>query len=148
MAVALAGFSGLFAALRGARGQGFEASERGALLFMLAASLGAAVLSLLPIPLFLFGLAEPTVWLIACLALAVFLVSITTWAARSVNLVRFPMVFWPLFSMSCVFTLLQLVGVAGLFGLPRAAVFAAGLWYLILTAAAQFFTQAVVATRS
>jgi len=46
------------------------------------------------------------------------------------------------------FTVLQFLGVAGLFGLPRAAVFAAGHWWLIVVAATQFLAQAVAATRS
>jgi hypothetical protein len=46
------------------------------------------------------------------------------------------------------FTVLQFLGVAGLFGLPREAVFAAGLWWLILMAAIQFLAQAAAATRS
>jgi hypothetical protein len=37
---------------------------------------------------------------------------------------------------------------AGLFALPRSAVFAAGLSWLISSAAIQFLTQAVAATRS
>ena len=64
-------------------------------------------------------------------------------ASRSV-----PGVFWTLTSIALLFTLLQFVGAMGIFGVPRAAAFAAGLWWLILSAATQFFVQAVATTRS
>jgi len=148
VAVGLAGFSGLFAAFRRGRGEQFGEGERHALLFMLAVSLGAAVLSLTPIPLLLFGIPESIVWLIACLSLGVFLAGISTWATRLRRLARFPRLFWPLLSLTWGFTILQFLGVAALFGLPRPAVFASGLWWLIVGAAIQFFAQAVAASRS
>jgi hypothetical protein len=149
VAVALAGFSGLFAAFRRGRGEQFIESERQALLVMLTASLGAAVLSLAPVPLLLFGISESIVWLIACLSLGIFLAGATIWGTRSGRtLTRFPKVFWVLVALSWSFAVLQFLGVAGLFGLPRPAVFAAGLWWLIFSAAIQFLLQAVAATRS
>jgi hypothetical protein len=149
VAVALAGFSGLFAAFRRGRGEQFVESERQALLFMLTASLGAAVISLAPVPLLLFGISESIVWLIACLSLGIFLASANIWAIRSGRtLTRVPKLFWTLVSFSWGFTVLQFLGVAGLFELPRSAVFAAGLWWLIFGAAIQFLIQAVAATRS
>lgn len=119
-----------------------------ALLFMLTASLGAAVLSLLPLPLLLFGIADSTVWLIGCVALGIFLATTSIWGIRFAQLARFPAAFWTLISIAAGFTLLQVVGAFGLFALPRVAIFAAGLWWLILSAALQFFIQAVAATRS
>ena len=148
VAVTLAGFSGLFAAFRRGRGDQFTDTERHALLFMLTTSLGAAVLSLAPLPLFLFGIPESVVWLIGCFSLGLFLIVISAWATRRGRLSRFPRLFWTIVPLAWGFTMLQFLGVAGLFGLPRAAVFAAGLWWLILTAAIQFIAQAVAATRS
>ena len=148
VAVALAGFSGLFAAFRRGRGEQFTETERQALLFMIAASLGAAVLSLAPLPLLLFGIPESIVWLIGCFSLGLFLIVISAWATRSGRLSRFRRLFWSLMPLAWGFTVLQFLGVAGLFGLPRAAVFAAGLWWLILMASIQFLAQAVAATRS
>ena len=106
------------------------------------------MLSLAPIPLLLFGIPASIVWLIACLSLGFFLAGISIWATRLGRLTRFPRLFWPLVSLSWGFTILQFLGVAALFGLPRPAVFAAGLWWLIVGAAIQFFTQAVAASRS
>jgi hypothetical protein len=116
---------------------------------MLVASLGAAVISLAPIPLLLFGISESKVRLIGCVFLGTFLAAASLWATRSGGrLARFPKVFWTALSVSWGFTALQLVGVAGLFGLPRPAVFAAGLWWLVFLASTQFLAQAVAATRS
>ncbi len=70
------------------------------------------------------------------------------WGTRSARVARFPIVFWTLTSIAWGFTLLQFVGATGLLGLPRVAVFAAGLWWLILSAALQFFVQALATTRS
>lgn len=70
------------------------------------------------------------------------------WGTRSARVTRFPMVFWTLTSIAWVVTLLQFVAAAGLLGFPRIAVFALGLWWLVLSAAIQFFVQAVAATRS
>ena len=146
VAVALAGFSGLFAVFRRGRGEQLAETERQALLVMLAVSLGAAVLSLAPLPLLLFGMPESIVWLLACLSLGLFVACIATFAARGRSLSRFPKLFLTLLCLTWGFAVLQFVGVAGL--LPRAAVFAAGLWWLIFGASIQFFLQAVAATRS
>ena len=115
---------------------------------MLTASLGAAVLSLLPLPLLLFGIPASMVWLIGCVALGVFMAATSIWGTRFAQVARFPAAFWTLASIAWGFTLLQFVGAIGLFGLPRVAIFAAGLWWLILSAAVQFFVQAVAATRA
>ena len=115
---------------------------------MLVASLGTAILALLPYPLFLYGLSEATVWLVGCLSLGVFMAATSAWGARSARLARFPGVFWTLVVVAWALTLLQFIAVSGLLALPRAAVFATGLWWLVLSASMQFIVQAVAATRS
>jgi hypothetical protein len=147
IAVALAGFSGLFAALRRGGGHDFSEIERSALVRLLVASLGTTILSFSPIPLLHLGLAEPAVWNIGCLLLGTFMTGIILWMAASRPTVRFPKLLWSLLSITLVFAGLQFVSVAGLFALPGFGVFVAGLWWLIAVSAMQFLLQVIASTR-
>jgi hypothetical protein len=146
VAVALAGFSGLFVALRTGR-EALSHVERQALLLMLTLSLGAAVISLAPIPLLLFGVPEPLVWLAGCLSMGVLLAVVAGWTTRVRRSSRFPKITWAVLSVTWGFVFLQVVGAGGLFGVPRPAAFAAGLWWAISAAAIQFIFQVVATTR-
>ncbi len=70
VAVTLAGFAGLIAALAGASHQGLPPRQRIAFWLVLATSLATLILSFLPRVLFNFGLSEPTSWRICCGVLA------------------------------------------------------------------------------
>ncbi len=62
LAVALAGFSGLIAAIRTAAPDGWYPRDIWSLSWMFGASIGALVLSLLPLWLNLFGWSDETVY--------------------------------------------------------------------------------------
>jgi hypothetical protein len=70
VAVTLAGFAGMIAALAGASHQGLPRRQRIAFWLVLATSLATLILSFLPRVLFNFGLSEPTSWRICCGVLA------------------------------------------------------------------------------
>jgi hypothetical protein len=70
VAVTLAGFAGLIAALAGASHQGLPPRQRIAFWLVLGTSLATLILSFLPRVLFNFGLSEPTCWRICCGVLA------------------------------------------------------------------------------
>jgi len=70
VAVTLAGFAGLIAALAGASHQGLPRRQRIAFWLVLATSLATLILSFLPRVLFNFGVSEPTSWRICCGVLA------------------------------------------------------------------------------
>ena len=74
IAVALAGFSGLVVATRGASPTGWHPRDIWSLSWMFGASIGALFLALLPILLFFFRLREAAVWTIASLVMAAFMV--------------------------------------------------------------------------
>lgn len=74
IAVALAGFSGLVVATRGASPTGWHPRDIWSLSWMFGASIGALFLALLPILLSFFRLGEEAVWTIANLVMAAFMV--------------------------------------------------------------------------
>ena len=148
VAVALAGFSGLFAALRHGGDRVLTEIERNALIRLLTVSLGAAILSLAPTPLLLLGVAEPTVWDIGCLLLGAFTVGALAWIAATRPVVRFPKLLWLMLSLTLGVGAFQFGSVADLFALPSSGVFAAGLWWLIVISALQFLLQAIASTRT
>ena len=74
IAVALAGFSGLVVATRGASPTGWSTRDIWSLTWMFGASLGALFLALLPILLFFLGLQPEVIWTGASLLMAAFMV--------------------------------------------------------------------------
>jgi hypothetical protein len=85
LAVALAGFSGLIAAIRTAAPGGWYPRDIWSLSWMLGASIGALVLSLLPLWLGLFAWSDETVCRVACLVAAVTIgsfVGVMAWTGR------------------------------------------------------------------
>ena len=74
IAVALAGFSGLVVATRGASPSGWSPRDTWSLAGMFGASIGALFLALLPSLLFFLRLPTETVWMLASVFLAAFLI--------------------------------------------------------------------------
>jgi hypothetical protein len=74
IAVALAGFSGLVVATRGASPTGWHPRDIWSLSWMFGTSIGALFLALLPILLFFFRLREEAIWTLANLVMAAFMV--------------------------------------------------------------------------
>ena len=74
IAVALAGFSGLVVATRGASPRGWTRRDNWSLAGMFGASLGALFLALLPILLFFLRLRPEVVWTVASVFMAAFMV--------------------------------------------------------------------------
>lgn len=88
LAVALAGFSGLIAAIRTAAPDGWYPRDIWSLSWMLGASIGALVLSLLPLWLSLFAWPDETVYRISCAVAAVSIgsfVGVMAWTGRSLT---------------------------------------------------------------
>ena len=85
LAVALAGFSGLIAAIRTAAPDGWYPRDIWSLSWMLGASIGALVLSLLPLWLALFAWPDETVYRVSSAVAAVTIgsfVSVMAWTGR------------------------------------------------------------------
>src|SRR3954469_12102208 len=74
IAVALAGFSGLVVATRGASPSGWSPRDTWSLAGMFGASIGALFLALLPSLFFFLRLPTETVWALASLFMAAFLI--------------------------------------------------------------------------
>lgn len=93
IAVALAGFSGLIAAIRTAAPEGWHPRDIWSLSWMLGASIGALVLALLPLWLALFGWSEELVYRVssafAFLYIGTF-VCVMAWAGRRLTLKGHP----------------------------------------------------------
>lgn len=70
VAVTLAGFAGLIAALAGVSHQGLPPRQQIAFWLVIGSSLATLMLSFIPRVLFNFGLSEPTSWRICCGVLA------------------------------------------------------------------------------
>ena len=93
IAVALAGFSGLIAAIRTAAPEGWHPRDIWSLSWMLGASIGALVLALLPLWLALFGWSEELVYRVSsCLAFLFIgtFVCVMLWAGRRLTLKGHP----------------------------------------------------------
>lgn len=85
LAVALAGFSGLIAAIRTAAADGWSPRDIWSLSWMLGASIGALVLSLLPLWLSLFEWSDETVYRVSSAVAAVSIgsfVGVMAWTGR------------------------------------------------------------------
>ena len=93
IAVALAGFSGLIAAIRTAAPEGWHPRDIWSLSWMLGASIGALVLALLPLWLALFGWSEELVYrassALAFLYIGTF-VCVMAWSGRRLTLTGYP----------------------------------------------------------
>ena len=91
--VALAGFSGLIAAIRTAAPEGWHPRDIWSLSWMLGASIGALVLSLLPLWLSLFGGPDEIVYRIASAVAALYigtLVCVLGWSGHRLTAAGFP----------------------------------------------------------
>jgi hypothetical protein len=142
IAVALAGFSGLVVATRGASPAGWSTRDTWSLAGMFGASIGALFLALLPSLLFFLGLPTEVVWMLASLLMAAFLVAFSLtmgWFCRKLSRsgqpprVRY---------FSTAATLLLLVcgclaglGALGIFGRAVTGVFILGLMACLLVSA-------------
>jgi hypothetical protein len=93
IAVALAGFSGLIAAIRTASPEGWHARDIWSLAWMFGASIGALLLALLPLWFALFGWSHDLVFrsasVVAFLYIGVF-VSIMVWTGRRMTQMGHP----------------------------------------------------------
>jgi hypothetical protein len=149
VAVTLAGFAGLIAALAGASHQDLPPRQRIAFWLVLATSLATLILSFLPRALFNFGLSEPTSWRICCGVLA--LVNFATLGlvirvhrsllAQGIS-TQFATSYVVLPTPFGVFSLLALATAAGIAPLDPYALFYAGLVISLAFAClifAQFF---------
>jgi len=88
IAVALAGFSGLVVATRGASPSGWSTRDTWSLAGMFGASIGALFLALLPSLLFFLRLSTEVVWMLASLLMAAFLVGFAltmAWFSRKLS---------------------------------------------------------------
>ena len=93
IAVALAGFSGLIAAIRTAAPEGWHPRDIWSLSWMLGASIGALVLALLPLWLALFGWSEELVFRASSAFAFLFVgtfVCVMVWAGRRLTLKGHP----------------------------------------------------------
>jgi len=142
IAVALAGFSGLVVATRGASPTGWSARDIWSLAWMFGASLGALFLALLPILLFFLRLQPEVACLVASVLMAAFLVAFAvTMAFSSRKLSKFgepPRVRY--FSTGATSLLLACgclegFGALGTFGQAAPGVFVLGLMACLLVSA-------------
>lgn len=88
LAVALAGFSGLIAAIRTASPDGWYPRDIWSLSWMLGASVGALVLALLPLWLVLFDVTDESVYRISCAAASLYIgsfVGTMAWTGRRLS---------------------------------------------------------------
>src|SRR5579863_474852 len=88
IAVALAGFSGLIAAIRTASPEGWHARDIWSLSWMLGASIGALLLALLPLWFALFGWSHDFTYRISSVVAFLYIgtfVSIMVWAGRRLS---------------------------------------------------------------
>jgi hypothetical protein len=93
IAVALAGFSGLIAAIRTAAPEGWHARDIWSLTCMLGASIGALLLALLPLWLALLGWSHDFVYQFSSLAAFLYsgtFVSIMAWKGRRLTRMGYP----------------------------------------------------------
>jgi hypothetical protein len=93
LAVALAGFSGLIAAIRTAAPDGWYPRDIWSLSWMLGASIGALVLSLLPLWLALFEWSNETVYRISSAVAAMYIgtfVGVMAWTGRRLTRAGYP----------------------------------------------------------
>lgn len=120
LAVALAGFSGLIAAIRTAAPDGWHPRDIWSLSWMFGASIAALVLSLLPLWLVLFDWSYETVYRISCGVAAVSIggfVSVMAWTGRRLSLAGHPprVRYFPstIVSLLGLFASLMVAGAAG-----------------------------------
>ncbi len=137
--VALAGFSGLIAAIRTTAPEGWHPRDPWSLSWMLATSIGALLLALLPLWLGLFPWTTDRVYRIACGATCVYtgvLVIVRAIAGRRLTRAGYPprVPYFPL-TLTCLLTLAAIAGGLGAFGQLGGAivpVFAGCLFILLL----------------
>jgi hypothetical protein len=144
VAVTLAGFSGLFFAFQHRSGESFSDPERRALTYLLVASLGAAVLGLLPLALGSF-VSAPATWVALPLLSGAYLVILEVRLLVGPGS-RFPWVRRFFMPLNWLVIALQFTGAAGL--IEPSVCFAMGLWWLVLCAAVQFLAQVLSSLRS
>ena len=114
IAVALAGFSGLVAAIRTASPEGWHPRDIWSLSWMLGASIGALVLGLLPLWLALFGWSEEVVFRVSSAAASVYIgtfLGVMAWTGRRLTLKGYPprVAYFP--SLVALLLVVPLVGV-------------------------------------
>ena len=155
IAVALAGFSGLVVATRGASPSGWSRRDTWSLAGMFGASIGALFLALLPSLLFFLRLPTETVWMLASLFMAAFLVVFAlTMALISRKLSKSgepPRV--PYFSPAATVLLLACgclagLGALGIFGQAVGGVFVLGLMACLLVSALALVVFLMIFARS
>ena len=142
IAVALAGFSGLVVATRGASPSGWSTRDTWSLAGMFGASIGALFLALLPSLLFFLRLPAEIVWMLASLFMAVFLVVFAltmAWFCRKLSKAGQPPRV-PYFSTAATSLLfacgcLAGLGALGIFGQAVIGVFVLGLMACLFVSA-------------
>lgn len=147
IAVALAGFSGLVAAIRTATPEGWHPRDIWSLSWMLGASIGALVLSLLPLWFALFGWSDELVFrassAVALLYIGTFL-CVMAWTGRRLTLNGYPprVPYFP--ALVALLLGLSTIGVAaGAAGWLRVSAVAAYVGSLIALLAASVLVLAV-----
>ncbi|KGQ19007.1 hypothetical protein LF41_97 [Lysobacter dokdonensis DS-58] len=139
LGVALAGFSGLIAAIRTTSPDGWHPRDIWSLSWMLGTSIGALVLALLPLWLSLFDLAQPLVYQLSSVVACVHtlaLVAVQVRAGRRLTREGFPprVPFFP-FALVSLLTLAGLaagIGALGGWGAALVPVYAGCLLALLL----------------
>ena len=144
IAITIAGFGGVIAALRHPRDQGWEANEVAGLKLILEHSFAAVASGLLPSVLYLYFSDEPEVWLVSSSLLALFLAF-----ELLINIVRlrhatalgsphrkFGLLLSTFLVPTTVFLFFQILNV---FYWRGPVTFAAGAVWLIVAACFQFF---------
>ena len=137
--VALAGFSGLIAAIRTTAPEGWHPRDPWSLSWMLATSIGALLLALLPLWLGLFPLETDSVYRISCAVACVYtgvLVVVRAIAGRRLTRAGFPpRVPYFQLTLTCLLTVAAIatgIGVFGVWGDAIVPVFAGALFILLL----------------
>jgi len=147
ISVALAGFSSVVIALRGAGPDAWSAQDRAGLANVLAASVGTLVGSLLPFPLAYLGWPDARVWgvvnaLFGALVLGV--VGVLAYQVTRGSRPRTPRIFWSFVSSGFALGALLLLSAVDL-GVPRGpALLLFGFLWALLAAFAQLATFLVL----
>ena len=144
IAMSLTGFSGLLIAFRFGDDR-WKRIELQSLGFLFRSSIGAFVLALLPLPMFVGGVAEGLVWSIsfACTAYWIFHLSGGALVGRLRGELRpeLERSYWALTLSGLVAGAVQVAAVVDLFGLRRPAIYMLGLYWLLIVATIQLMTQ-------
>ncbi|HVU29456.1 MAG TPA: hypothetical protein VHE36_03565 [Sphingomicrobium sp.] len=144
IAMSLTGFSGLLIAFRFGD-QRWKRIEVQSLRFLFQSSIGAFVLALIPLPLFVARFEEELIWTICFAALGAWILILSGAALigrlRGLLNPELEVSYWALTLSGLVMGAMQMAAAIGLFGLQAPAVYMIGLYWLLAVAIIQLMTQ-------